>query len=39
MIKEARLKKIGEVDEEAEMITIHPSFHQALKAYTSKPCK
>ncbi len=30
LIKEARLRKIGEEDEEAEMITVHPEFHKAL---------
>lgn len=39
LIKEARLKKIGEEDEEAEMITVHPAFHQALQNYSSKACK
>ncbi len=39
LIKEARLRKIGEEDEEAEMITVHPEFHRALQAYSSKACK
>ena len=39
LIKEARLWKIGEVDEEAEMISIIPHFHLALQSYTSKPSK
>ena len=39
LIKEARLWKIGEEDEEAEMITVHPEFHKALQAYSSKACK
>ena len=39
MIKEALLWKIGEADEEKEMITVHPQFHLTLQAYTAKPGK
>lgn len=39
MLKEAWLKKLGTVDEEAEMVSLHPIFYEQLNKYYNRPSK